>query len=137
LVRALDYRAWHRFRIERWQDGRWRPASGPASGGERVLTVTLPLFAAASAHYGSAREDAPRMVMLDEAFAGVDDDSRVKCLGLLATFDLDLVMTSEREWACYPTVPGIAIHHLTRREDIEVVHVSRWEWDGMTRTLVE
>ncbi|HEY4026485.1 MAG TPA: TIGR02680 family protein, partial [Candidatus Dormibacteraeota bacterium] len=51
LVRALDYRAWHRFKIERWQDGRWRPATGPASGGERVLTVTLPLFAAASSHY--------------------------------------------------------------------------------------
>jgi uncharacterized protein (TIGR02680 family) len=137
LVRALDYRAWHRFEIERWQDGRWRPATGPASGGERVLTVTLPLFAAASAHYRSAHRHAPRMIMLDEAFAGVDDDSRAKCLGLLATFDLDLVMTSEREWACYPTVPGIAIHHLTRREGIDVVHVSRWEWDGVARTRIE
>jgi uncharacterized protein (TIGR02680 family) len=137
LVRALDYRAWHRFEIERWQDSRWRPATGPASGGERVLTVTLPLFAAASAHYRTAHEDAPRMIMLDEAFAGVDDDSRAKSLGLLATFDLDLVMTSEREWACYPTVPGIAIHHLTRREGIDVVHVSRWEWDGMARTRIE
>jgi Putative exonuclease SbcCD, C subunit len=102
-----------------------------------VLTVTLPLFAAASAHYQSAHGDAPRMVMLDEAFAGVDDDSRAKCLGLLETFELDLVMTSEREWACYPTVPGIAIHHLTRREGIDVVHVSRWEWDGATRTRVD
>src|SRR5882757_7997519 len=84
---ALDYRAWHRFVIERFQDGRWRPATGPASGGERVLTVSLPLFAAASAHYRSAHRDAPRLVTLDEAFAGVDDDARAKCLGLLTTFD--------------------------------------------------
>lgn len=28
---ALDYRRWHRFRIERWQDGGWRKLSGPAS----------------------------------------------------------------------------------------------------------
>jgi uncharacterized protein (TIGR02680 family) len=137
LTAALDYRAWHRFTIERWQDGRWRSAAGPASSGERVLTVTLPLFAAASAHYRSAQPAAPRLVLLDEAFAGVDDDARAKCMGLLATFDLDFVMTSEREWGCYPTVPGLAIHQLSRREGIDAVHITRWEWDGRARTRVE
>jgi uncharacterized protein (TIGR02680 family) len=137
LTAALDYRAWHRFTIERWQDGRWRSAAAPASSGERVLTVTLPLFAAASAHYRSAQPTAPRLVLLDEAFAGVDDDARAKCMGLLATFDLDFVMTSEREWGCYPTVPGLAIHQLSRREGIDAVHVTRWEWDGRARTRVE
>jgi len=137
LRRALDYRGWHRFVIERYQDGRWRPATGPASGGERVLTVSLPLFAAASAHYRSAHPHAPRMVLLDEAFAGVDDDSRAKCLGLLATFDLDVVMTSEREWGFYATVPGIATHQLVRRDGIDAVHVTTWEWDGREHRRVE
>ncbi|GGV42989.1 hypothetical protein GCM10010182_79610 [Actinomadura cremea] len=130
LRRALDYRSWHRFVIERYQDGRWRSAVGPASGGERVLTVSLPLFAAASAHYRSAHPHAPRMVALDEAFAGVDDDARAKCLGLLTTFDLDVVMTSEREWGFYATVPGLAAHHLVRRDGVDAVHVTTWEWDG-------
>jgi uncharacterized protein (TIGR02680 family) len=134
---ALDYRAWHRFMIERFQDGRWRPATGPASGGERVLTVSLPLFAAASAHYRSAHPDAPRLVLLDEAFAGVDDDARAKCLGLLATFDLDVVMTSEREWGFYATVPGIATHQLVRHDGIDAVHVTTWEWDGNTHHRIE
>ncbi len=134
---ALDYRGWHRFVIERYQDGKWRPATGPASGGERVLTVSLPLFAAASAHYRSAHPDAPRLVLLDEAFAGVDDDSRAKSLGLLANFDLDVVMTSEREWGFYATVPGIATHQLVRREGIDAVHVTTWEWDGTTPHRVE
>jgi len=134
---ALDYRSWHRFVIERFQDGKWRPATGPASGGERVLTVSLPLFAAASAHYRSAHPDAPRLVLLDEAFAGVDDDSRAKSLGLLANFDLDVVMTSEREWGFYATVPGIATHQLVRREGIDAVHVTTWEWDGSTPRRVE
>ena len=137
LRRALDYRGWHRFMLERYQDGRWRPATGPASGGERVLTVSLPLFAAASAHYRSAHPHAPRMVLLDEAFAGVDDDSRAKCLGLLATFDLDVVMTSEREWGFYATVPGIATHQLVRRDGIDAVHVTTWEWDGRAHRRVE
>ena len=70
--------------------------------------ASVPLFAAASAHCKSAGNPyAPRLVALDEAFAGVDD-SRIKCLGLMATFDMDVVMTSEREWRCYPQVPGLA-----------------------------
>jgi hypothetical protein len=137
LTTALDYRGWHRFAIERWQDGQWRPAAGPASGGERVLTVMLPMFAAASAHYRTAHVHAPRLVLLDEAFAGVDDDARAKTLGLLATFDLDYALTSEREWGCYPTVPGLSICHLVRREGIDAVYVARWEWDGRTREAVE
>ncbi|GAB6042343.1 TIGR02680 family protein [Endothiovibrio diazotrophicus] len=133
LARALDYRHWHRFEVERWQDGQWRPAYGPASGGERALVVTIPLFAAASSHYTSAGAHAPRLVLLDEAFAGVDDDSRAKCLGLLAQFDMDVVMTSEREWGCYAEVPGLAIAQLTRHEEIDAVHVSHWWWNGRRR----
>ncbi|NXY93120.1 TIGR02680 family protein [Streptomyces sp. BR123] len=135
LTAALDYRSWHEFAVERLQHGRWVPATGPASGGERVLAVSVPLFAAASSHYASAGSPhAPRLVTLDEAFAGVDDDSRAKCLGLLHAFDLDVVMTSEREWACYPQVPGIAIAQLSRVDEVAAVLVTRWEWDGTART---
>jgi hypothetical protein len=102
-----------------------------------VLAVSLPLFAAASAHYRSAHQDAPRLVLLDEAFAGVDDDSRAKSLGLLANFDLDVVMTSEREWGFYATVPGIATHQLVRRDGIDAVHITSWEWDGRSHQRVE
>jgi uncharacterized protein (TIGR02680 family) len=137
LVRALDYRVWHAFKIERKQDGQWKPAAGPASGGERVLAASVPLFAAASSHYSSGSPHAPRLIALDEAFAGVDDDSRAKCLGLLASFDLDVVMTSEREWACYPTVPGIAIAQLARREGIDAVLVTPWRWDGTRRERLQ
>ncbi|WP_329092293.1 MULTISPECIES: TIGR02680 family protein [unclassified Streptosporangium] len=138
LTRALDYRTWHEFAIQRLQDGQWRGATGPASGGERVLAASMPLFAAASAHYKSAgNPHAPRLVALDEAFAGVDDDSRAKCLGLLATFDMDVVMTSEREWGCYPQVPGLAICQLSRRDGIDAVLVTTWRWDGRERRQME
>lgn len=101
LARALDYRRWHRFRVQRWQDGQWRPLSGPASSGERALGLTVPLFAAVSSYYthdGSTL--APRLVLLDEAFAGIDDAARAHCMGLIREFDLDFVITSEREWTC-------------------------------------
>jgi uncharacterized protein (TIGR02680 family) len=131
LTRAFDYRHWHRFSVERRQAGVWQSASGPSSGGERVLAASVPLFAAASSYYSSAgNPHAPRLVMLDEAFAGVDDRARAKCLGLLAAFDLDVVMTSEREWGCYAEVPGLAIAQLSRVDGVAAVLVTRWEWDG-------
>ncbi len=134
---ALDYRRWHHFAVERYQAGAWKPATGPASGGERVLAASIPLFAAASSHYRTASNPyAPRMVMLDEAFAGVDDNSRASCLGLLAAFDLDVVMTSEREWGCYAEVPGLSIAQLSRFDDTPAVLVQLWSWDGQKRSRV-
>ena len=134
LAQALDYRRWHRFRVQRWQDGEWRPLSGPASSGERALGLTVPLFAAVSSYYSQGGYAfAPRLVLLDEAFAGIDDAARAHCMGLIHEFDLDFVITSEREWACYAELPGVAICQLQRREGVDAVHVSRWTWDGRAR----
>jgi uncharacterized protein (TIGR02680 family) len=133
LARALDYRRWHRFTVERNQDRQWKPLSGPASSGERALGLTVPLFAAASSHYESSHEHAPRLVLLDEAFAGIDDEARASCMGLIREFDLDFVMTSEREWGCYAEIPGLSICQIVRREGMDAVFVSRWSWDGKER----
>jgi uncharacterized protein (TIGR02680 family) len=138
LARALDYRHWHRFRIERQQDGLWRKLSGPASSGERALGLTVPLFAAVASFYAHGGSPlAPRLILLDEAFAGIDDSARAHCMGLIREFDLDFVITSEREWACYAELPGVAICQLQRREGIDAVFVSRWTWDGRARCVVD
>ncbi len=54
-------------------------------------------------------------------------------MDLLRAFDLDFVMTSEREWACYSTVPAIAIYQLSARSGIDAVGVTRWVWNGKQR----
>ena len=134
LARALDYRRWHRFRVQRFQDQQWRKLSGPASSGERALGLTVPLFAAIASFYSQGSfAHAPRLMLLDEAFAGIDDAARAHCMALIREFDLDFVMTSEREWGCYAELPGVAICHLQRREGIDAVYVSRWSWDGRAR----
>ncbi len=134
LARALDYRRWHRFRVQRQQDGQWRKLSGPASSGERALGLTVPLFAAISSFYGRGGSPlAPRLMLLDEAFAGIDDTARAHCMGLIREFDLDFVITSEREWACYAELPGVSICQLQRREGVDAVFVSRWTWDGRAK----
>lgn len=134
LSRALDYRHWHRFTVQRWQDKQWRKLSGPASSGERALGLTVPLFAAVASFYSqSGSPHSPRLVLLDEVFAGIDDSARAHCMALIREFDLDFVVTSEREWGCYAELPGVSICHLQRIENIDAVHVSRWTWDGRAK----
>jgi uncharacterized protein YPO0396 len=141
LARALDYRAWHRFGVERFQDGQWkrltRRTHGTGSGGEKAIALTIPKFAAAAAHYKTADPHAPRLILLDEAFVGVDTDMRGKSFGLLHAFDLDFLLTSEREWGCYRTVPGLAIYQLATRPGIDAVGVTRWLWNGHERLRAE
>jgi uncharacterized protein (TIGR02680 family) len=134
LSRALDYRHWHRFTVQRWQDKQWVKLSGPASSGERALGLTVPLFAAVASFYSqSSTPHSPRLVLLDEVFAGIDDAARAHCMALIREFDLDFVVTSEREWGCYAELPGVSICHLQRLENIDAIHVSRWTWDGRTK----
>ena len=135
LTRVLDYRAWHVF----WP---WiRGASGGVqrltravfrtlSGGEQAVALHLPLFAAAAAHYRAARPDAPRLVALDEAFAGIDERMRGELMGLLVRFDLDFVMTGHELWGAYEEVPAVAVYDLLRRPPAEGVSALGMRWDG-------
>jgi hypothetical protein len=133
VAHAVDYRPWHNFQVRLWQDNIWKPLTkkthGTGSGGEKALALTIPLFAAAAAHYHNASL-APRLIMLDEAFAGIDREMVSECMGLLAKFDLDFVMTSEREWGTYPTIDGLSICWLSTLPTQDAVDISRWRWDG-------
>ena len=137
LAEALDYRRWHRFWVMRRQDTGWKRLTkrthGTGSGGEKAVALTIPQFAAAAAHYSSARDDAPRLILLDEAFVGIDPDMRGKCMELITVFDLDFLMTSEIEWGCYAGLPGVAIHQLSTRSGFDAVFLTRWIWNGKQR----
>jgi hypothetical protein len=136
LQAALDYRQWHALRIERRSaaDQPWRLLTrrtyGAGSGGEKAIALTIPQFAAAAAYYSSADQHAPRFILLDEALAGISADNRSSCLELLVSFDLDVVMTSENERGCYPTVPALAICRLSRAPDLPVVLNEVFIWNG-------
>jgi uncharacterized protein (TIGR02680 family) len=141
LRAVLDYRAWHRFTLEighRDWDG-YRPATSARlqrlSTGERSLALHLPMLASVAAHYdGGSGEGSgcPRLILLDELFAGVDVANRAQLFELLVTWDLDAVLTSEHEWCAYSTLDAIAIHHLHAEGD-EPVTSSRFTWNGRAR----
>ena|SRR5439155_2854889 len=90
----------------------------------------LPLFAAAAAFYESAAPTAPRLIVLDEAFAGIDKQMRGQLMGLLAEFGLDFVMTSYDEWGFYAEIDGLSTYHLARAEGMRGVYCDWFLWDG-------
>ena len=138
LAGALDYRRWHRFSVHRIAAGRKERLTsrtqGVGSGGEQAKLAHLPLFAATAAYYASARADAPRLLMLDEAFAGIDDSQRGDCMGMLVDLDLDMVLTNYSEWGCYREIPSVATYHLERIPGRLGVTALRFVWDGYTRS---
>lgn len=135
LEAALDYRSWHEFvpymRTATGGSGRvTRARFKELSGGEQAVTLHLPLFAAAAAHYDRATPTAPRLIALDEAFAGIDEAMRGELMGLTVGFDLDVVMTGHELWGAYAQVPAVAIYDLLRRPPAEGVSALSLRWDG-------
>ncbi|MCW3840414.1 TIGR02680 family protein [Micromonospora yasonensis] len=136
LSEALDYRQWHRFIVQiRSTTGDWSPVTrrqhGAKSGGEKAIVLHLPLFAAAGAHYQAA-PSAPRLILLDEVFVGVDQTNRGQLMGVLKALDLDLLLTSDQEWCTYAEVDGIAIHQLIAgtEDGDDAVTTARFVWTG-------
>jgi hypothetical protein len=135
LGSVLDYRSWHTFELRLLQPGRpaerlTRKKHSEMSGGEKSAAIHLPLFAAANALYSSSKPDCPRLIALDEAFAGIDDTFKPELLGLTVKFDLDLFMTGHDLWVTYPTVPVIAHYDMQHDKAAHTLSTLLALWDG-------
>ena len=144
LVRdALDYRKWFEFQMfYRCGDETKKPLTNAAfnrfSGGEKAMAMYVPLFGAVNAQYKKAdNKDHPRIIALDEAFAGVDDKNIKSMFELVHKLDFDYIMNSQALWGCFETVKGLRIAELHRPENSQVVSVIRYTWNGHERILDE
>jgi hypothetical protein len=135
LGSVLDYRSWHTFELRMLRPGGpperlTRKKHSEMSGGEKSAAIHMPLFAAANALYSSSKPTCPRMVALDEAFAGIDDKFKPELLGLTVRFDLDLFMTGHDLWVTYPTVPTIAHYDMQHDKAAHALSTLLALWDG-------
>jgi hypothetical protein len=135
LAEVLDYRRWRRFELFLVEpDGSQalltRARHARLSGGEKAASLHLPLFAAAHAAFKAARPGCPRLLGLDEAFAGIDEQGRRELLSLTVAFDLDLFMTGYDLWAIDRSVPGVAHHDLLHLPDEHAVSSLLIVWNG-------
>ena len=141
---ALDYRGWFEFKVkvtEQAHPDRERVLSHRTalSQGEMRVVAYLVLFATAAAHFTSVAASAPhapRLILLDDAFAKVDEPTHGRLLGLLVELDLDFIITSERLWGCFPTVPSLHIYECLRDPGARGVAMVHFTWDGRHKRLV-
>ncbi|MFC7640055.1 hypothetical protein ACFQX6_02650 [Streptosporangium lutulentum] len=80
--------------------------------------------------YSSASSTCPRMIALDEAFAGIDDVYKPDLLGLTVRYDLDVFMTGHDLWVRYATVPAAAHYDMHSDKASHTVSAMLVLWDG-------
>ena len=138
---ALDYRKWFEFqfmykKVEEQSKELTNNAFFRLSGGEKAMAMYIPLFAAVCARYQSAKKDCLRIISLDEAFAGVDDNNIRDMFRILTELELEYVINSQVLWGEYDTVPNLAICELISDVNSKIVSVMRYHWNGKKRELI-
>lgn len=143
LIRTvLDYRTWYEFHLYYQRDGEVKKeltnrAFSKFSGGEKAMAMYVPLFASVSAQYQKASKNCPKLLALDEAFAGVDDRNIGAMFELVGILDFDYIMNSQALWGCYSCVKNLNIVELHRPGNASFVTLLRYFWDGSVRVLQE
>lgn len=142
LHEALDYRNWFRFRlfVRGGVGGRAEitdAAHNAKSGSERALVLLLPLLAGLAVRYEGAAAWAPRMLALDEGFAGIDAANTRQLLRFLVALNFDWVISSEKPPALTEELSGASIYALLRAGTVVATRPSFWygdrqrDWDGL------
>jgi hypothetical protein len=135
---ALDYRSWHTVEviITGPEEGQTRRLSRRAklSQGETRFVSYVTLFAAVDAYLSGLENTTMslRLILLDDAFAKVDEPTIAELLGLLVRLDVDFVMTGHALWGCVPQVPALDIYEICR-EDGTPAATAHVRWDGRNR----
>ena len=138
----LDYRKWFRFQLyfDQGEKIQKRELTDRAffkfSGGEKAMAMYVPLFSAAYSRYQEAGKDAPYLITLDEAFAGVDEQNMRDMFHLVEQLHFNYIMNSQAIWGDYDVVPSLNIYELLRPLNAAYVTVAGYHWDGRRRTVM-
>lgn len=141
LIRdVLDYRSWYEFRLfyQRASDGKKELTDrvfNRFSGGEKAMAMYVPLFASVSAQYLKGGAACPRLLALDEAFAGVDDQNISAMFELMSTLDFDYIINSQVLWGCYACVDDLDIAEMHHPPDAQVVTILHYHWNGAQKVF--
>lgn len=142
MKETLDYRKWFEFQLFSQKSGERQKeltnsVFGTFSGGEKAMSMYVPLFSAVVAKYQGGRADAPRLISLDEAFAGVDNRNIRDMFRLMTQFEFDFIINSQVLWGDCDTLDALAIYQLIRPENAKFVTVMPYLWNGHSKELLD
>lgn len=140
MKETLDYRKWFEFQLFSQKSGERQKeltnsVFGTFSGGEKAMSMYVPLFSAVVAKYQGGRSDAPRLISLDEAFAGVDNKNIRDMFRLMTEFQFDFIINSQVLWGDCDTLDALAIYQLIRPENAKFVTVMPYLWNGKVKEI--
>ncbi|MBA4493433.1 TIGR02680 family protein [Paenactinomyces guangxiensis] len=135
IKKMLDYRDWYQFVLYAKKEHENRKEMTnhvfeKYSGGEKAMAMYIPLFAAAYSRYSSANKDAPKIIALDEAFAGVDENNIADLFDVVEKLGFNYVMNSQALWGDYDKVKSLSICEIVRPKNAPFVTVMRYHWNG-------
>ncbi len=142
MKETLDYRKWFEFQLFSRKSGERQKeltnsVFGTFSGGEKAMSMYVPLFSAVVAKYQGGRSDAPRLISLDEAFAGVDNKNIRDMFRLMTEFQFDFIINSQVLWGDCDTLDALAIYQLLRPENAKFVTVMPYLWNGKAKEMMD
>lgn len=85
----------------------------------------------------AGRPDAPRLISLDEAFAGVDNKNIRDMFRLMTEFQFNFIINSQVLWGDCDTLDALAIYQLVRPENARFVTVMPYLWNGKAKEMLE
>ena len=141
IFNILDYRNWFNFKLfYRKNESDKKELTDKIfsvfSGGEKAKTMYVPLFASVYAKLDSASPLSPRLIALDEAFAGVDEKNIEEMFSILESFKLDYILTSQALWCDYKEIKDISICELIKAKNASSVAIRRYRWNGLVREVI-
>lgn len=141
LQEVLDYRKW--FSFELWHHRKNEVMKelsnnkfNQFSGGEKAIAMYLPLFTAMYSRYQDAGKDAPYIITLDEAFAGIDDLNIAELFKATEQLEFNYMMNSQALYGEYQTVSSLNTYELIRPKNAPTVSTIQYHWDGKVKTLL-
>ncbi len=142
MKETLDYRRWFEFQLFSQKIGERQKeltnsVFGTFSGGEKAMSMYVPLFSAVVAKYKGGNADAPRLISLDEAFAGVDNKNIRDMFRLMTEFEFGFIINSQVLWGDCDTLDALAIYQLLRPENAKFVTVMPYLWNGRAKEMLE
>lgn len=96
-----------------------------------------PMFVSMYARYQNAGEQAPYIITLDEAFAGIDEGNIGELFKTIESLGFNYIMNSQQLQGEYAMVSSLNTYEILRPKDNEgnVVTTIKTHWDGHNSTV--
>jgi len=143
VARALDYRNWFEYQLLSRMPGASQPVPirtrgfGQRSTSAKAWALAVPVLAGVAARYdASPRTDLPRLVALDEAFAGFDANNQKNYLDFLNQLGFCWIITAPDELPYSESLPAAMTYRLRLEGTLHTAFPILWNgtvaWEPLT-----